>query len=81
MPVICGSSYKNTGVQLLMDAVIDYLPSPNECNKQVEGIFHNHLCAKVFKIIHDDNKKPITYFRIYSGNLSKESIYNSPFSF
>ncbi|KAJ9575741.1 hypothetical protein L9F63_007387 [Diploptera punctata] len=78
-PVICGSSYKNTGVQTLMDTVINYLPAPNERNQLLSDCFGSNLCARAFKVIHDDQKGPITFFRIFSGNVSKgQKIYNIP---
>lgn len=76
MPVLCGSSYKNIGVQPLMDAVILYLPSPLEMNQQYCH-FENNLCAKAFKVIHDKQKGPLVFFRIYSGTFDKnQKIYN-----
>lgn len=76
MPVLCGSSYKNVGVQSLMDAVILYLPSPLETNKQYT-YFEDNLCAKAFKVIHDKQKGPLVFLRIYSGVLNKhQKIYN-----
>ncbi|XP_044728155.1 ribosome-releasing factor 2, mitochondrial [Chrysoperla carnea] len=76
VPVLCGSSYKNIGVQPLMDAVILYLPSPIERNKQFK-CFNNNLCAKAFKIIHHEQRGPLVFFRLYSGQLTKgQKIYN-----
>lgn len=72
VPVLCGSSFKNIGVQCLMDAIIHYLPSPLclESGKIVQ-CFGNNLCAKAFKVRHDEHKGPVTFFRIYSGTLQK----------
>lgn len=79
VPVICGSSYKNTGVQTLMDSVISYLPAPNERNQLLCSCFDSNLCARAFKVIHDDQKGPITFFRIFSGKFCKgQRIYNIP---
>lgn len=76
VPVLCGSSYKNIGVQPLMDAVILYLPSPLDVNQQFK-IFENSLCARAFKVIHDKQKGPLVFFRIYSGQFIKgQKIYN-----
>ncbi|KYM95249.1 PREDICTED: ribosome-releasing factor 2, mitochondrial [Cyphomyrmex costatus] len=78
VPVMLGSSYKNIGVQPLMDSVILYLPSPtnvNQCNPY--RCFENNLAARVFKIVHDKQRGPITFFRIYSGNIKRgQKLYN-----
>lgn len=76
--VLCGSAYKNIGIQPLMDSVILYLPSPDERNLQFEH-FNQELCAKAFKVIHDRQKGPLVFFRIYSGKLVKgQRLYNIP---
>lgn len=77
VPVVCGSSYKNVGVQSLMDAVTHFLPSPNEHNKHLVACFGSNLCARAFKVIHDHQKRPVTFFRVFSGKFSKgQKIYN-----
>ncbi|XP_050465862.1 ribosome-releasing factor 2, mitochondrial [Cataglyphis hispanica] len=78
VPVILGSSYKNVGVQPLMDSVILYLPSPaNVKNLNPYRYFGNNLAARVFKIVHDKQRGPITFFRIYSGSMRKgQKLYN-----
>ncbi|XP_029168268.1 ribosome-releasing factor 2, mitochondrial [Nylanderia fulva] len=78
VPVILGSSYKNIGVQPLMDNIILYLPSPaNVKNLNPYRYFENNLAARVFKIVHDKQRGPITFFRIYSGNMKKgQKLYN-----
>lgn len=59
-----------------MDAIILYLPSPKERNK-LYGNFDNELCAKAFKVIHDKQKGPLVFLRIYNGMLKKgQRIYN-----
>ena len=78
VPVLLGSSYKNIGIQSLMDGVILYLPSPgyNQYAKLYE-CFGDNLSARVFKIIHDKQRGPITFFRIYTGIMTKgQKIYN-----
>lgn len=76
VPVLCGSSYKNIGVQTLMDAVALYLPSPEERNR-VFKCFQKNLCGRAFKIIHDTQRGPLIFFRTYSGNFLKgQKIYN-----
>ncbi|MEW6309075.1 MAG: elongation factor G [Bacillota bacterium] len=89
VPVLCGSSYRNKGVQLLLDAVVDYLPSPLDC-PPVEG-FHpdtearevrapqdtEPFAALAFKIVTDPYVGKLTYFRVYSGILTAGSqVYN-----
>jgi len=89
-PIYCGSSLRNKGVQLLLDAVVDYLPSPSDI-PPVTGI-HPHteeqverpadddapLSALVFKIVTDPYVGRLAYIRVYSGKLSQGSmVYNS----
>jgi len=82
-PTFCGSSFKNKGVQLVLDGVIDYLPCPTEVNPQPEvdlegnptGKFaivdaNKPLRALAFKIM-DDRFGALTFLRIYSGKLEK----------
>jgi elongation factor G len=82
-PTFCGSSFKNKGVQLVLDGVIDYLPNPTEVNPQPEvdlegnptGKFaivdaNRPLRALAFKIM-DDRFGALTFLRIYSGKLEK----------
>ena len=89
-PVICGSSFKNKGVQLLLDAVVDYLPSPMDV-PQIKGINPDTnleetrpasddgpLSALAFKIMTDPFVGQLTFFRVYSGTISAGSyVYNS----
>jgi len=88
VPVLCGSAFKNKGVQPMLDAVVDYLPSPVDI-KPTEGVDakgepterkaseNEPFSALAFKIVADPYGK-LTYFRIYSGRLEKGSeIYNS----
>ncbi|MDO9125209.1 MAG: elongation factor G, partial [Deltaproteobacteria bacterium] len=87
-PVLCGASFKNKGVQPLLDAVIDYLPSPLDL-PPVKGINlrgeekafsanNGHpLSALAFKIMSDPYTGQLTFFRIYSGTLkSGDSVFN-----
>lgn len=90
VPVLCGSSYRNKGVQLLLDAIIDYLPSPLDIppvkgvdpvsGEEIERIAGDDepFSALAFKIISDPYVGKLTYFRIYSGTLKAGSyVYNS----
>ncbi|MDO8684225.1 MAG: elongation factor G [Armatimonadota bacterium] len=90
VPVICGSAFKNKGVQLLIDTVVDYLPSPLDV-PPVTGINPDKgetetraasddepFAALAFKIMADPFVGKLTYFRVYSGVLSKGSyLFNS----
>lgn len=89
-PTYCGSSFKNKGVQLVLDAVIDYLPSPTEVKPQPEVDLEGNptgnfaivdadkpLRALAFKIM-DDRFGALTFLRIYSGKLEKgTSVLNT----
>ena len=89
-PTFCGSSFKNKGVQLVLDGVIDYLPCPTEVKPQPEvdlegnptGLFaevtaEKPLRALAFKIM-DDRFGALTFLRIYSGKLEKgTSVLNT----
>jgi len=82
-PVFCGSSLRNKGVQLLLDAVVDYLPSPLDIptvtgidpktDKEItrETSAEEPLAALVFKIVSDPYVGRMAYFRIYSGKITK----------
>ncbi|MDD3805397.1 MAG: elongation factor G, partial [bacterium] len=90
VPVFCGSSFKNKGIQPLLNAVIDYLPSPLDI-ADVEGMDpHSNevivrkssddepFSALAFKIATDPYVGKLTFFRIYSGTLASGSyVYNS----
>jgi elongation factor G len=88
-PVLCGSSLKNKGIQLLLDAVIDFLPSPlevaavkglDELGTEVEFPANPNgaLTALAFKIVSDNYVGRLTFVRIYSGTLHSGSyVWNS----
>jgi elongation factor G len=89
-PVLCGSAFKNKGVQLLLDAVVYYLPSPLDVppvkginpldDKEVERkpSVDEPLAALAFKIMADPYMGSLTYVRVYSGALTSGSyVYNS----
>jgi elongation factor G len=77
-PLLCGSSYKNIGVQTLMDGIISYLPSPLQCNSLYK-CFGSDLAARAFKVQHDDQRGVLTFLRVYGGEITKgQKIYNLP---
>jgi len=88
IPVLCGSAFRNKGVQPLLDAVIDYLPSPLDIppvkgvNLQGQALTfcanNGHpLSALAFKIMNDPYTGQLTFFRIYSGSIkSGDSVFN-----
>jgi len=89
-PVICGSAFKNKGVQQLLDAVVLWMPSPLDRGSVKAYDYYTHeekhfppddneqLTALAFKIVSDPYVGRITYIRIYSGTLKKgTTIYNS----
>ena len=90
VPVFCGTAFKNKGVQLLLDAVVDYLPSPLDIpaikgtkqDSDEEEIRHpddkEPLSALAFKIMNDPFVGSLTFIRIYSGVMTAGSyVYNS----
>lgn len=90
IPVLCGSAFKNKGVQLLLDAVVDYLPSPldlppvkgvNPDNDEEEFRYSKDtdpFSALAFKIMTDPFVGQLTYLRVYAGKLiAGSTVYNS----
>lgn len=90
IPVLCGSSFKNKGVQPLLDAVVDYLPSPVDVpaiqgfdpDSESDVIRHSSekepFSALAFKIMTDPYVGKLTFFRVYSGVVKSGSyVYNS----
>jgi elongation factor G len=90
VPVLCGSAFRNKGVQLLLDAVVDFLPSPTDI-PPVKGLNpwtqtvetrpasdDGPFSALAFKIMTDPYVGTLSFFRVYSGSLSSgSSVYNS----
>lgn len=70
VPILLGSAYKNTGVQLLMDSIINYLPAPNERN-QMYNCFGNDFVGTVFKVTHDKQRGPLSLVRVFRGELKR----------
>ena len=90
VPVLCGSAFKNKGVQPLLDAVIDYLPSPldvppvkginpkNDQEEERKPLDEEPFCAYVFKVMSDPYAGQLTYFRVFSGKVTAGSyVYNA----
>ncbi len=89
VPVMCGTALKNKGIQQVLDAVVDFLPSPEDV-PSIEGINPNtqekedrkssskeKFAALAFKVMMDEGRK-ITYLRIYSGKIKAgDDVYNS----
>ena len=90
VPILCGSAFKNNGVQPMLDAVVDFLPSPldippaqgvkpGEAEEPAERMADENgpFSALAFKIVADPFGK-LTYFRVYSGQINKgDEVYNS----
>ncbi|BCI61077.1 elongation factor G [Solibaculum mannosilyticum] len=90
VPVVCGTSYRNRGVQKLLDAIIDYMPAPTDVpaikgvNPDTEEEDERHssdtepFSALAFKIMTDPYVGKLCFFRVYSGTLNAGSpVYNS----
>ena len=91
VPILCGSAFKNKGVQPMLDAVVDFMPSPldippahgtitkggEEIDVYRKADINEPFSALAFKIVADPFGK-LTYFRVYSGEIAKgEEVYNS----
>ena len=89
LPVLCGSAFKNKGIQFLLDAIVDYLPSPLDVSPYLcwteEGQEHHLIGSKeepfsglVFKIMNDPFAGQLSFMRVYSGRLRHgETVLNS----
>jgi elongation factor G len=92
IPVLCGSSFKNKGVQMLLDSVVNYLPSPLDLNEGTVTGHHMNMTDKIvrkvsdkekftalaFKIMSDPFVGKLTYFRVYTGTVKSGSyVFNS----
>lgn len=89
VPVLCGSAFRKRGVQPLVDAVVDYLPSPvdvpsatgivpeTDQTAEVPSTDHGKFCSLAFKLWTDPYVGKLVFFRVYSGQLKKgDTIYN-----
>ncbi|MCL4541851.1 MAG: GTP-binding protein, partial [Chloroflexi bacterium] len=90
IPVLCGAALKNKGVQLMLDAIIEYLPSPIDVppitatrprSEEIEQVYPDEtgpFAALAFKVVSDQFVGRLTYFRIYRGKVTSSSyVYNS----
>ena len=93
VPVLCGSSFKNKGIQKLLDAIVDFLPSPTDMPpvdghdvKHPDKVIHRKpsvdepTCALAFKIATDPHVGRLTYLRVYSGQVDAGSYLLNPTS-
>ena len=90
IPVLCGSAFKKRGVQPLVDAVVDYLPSPldvpaavgivpgGEQQAEVPSSDHSKFCSLAFKLWTDPYVGKLVFFRVYSGQLKKGDVIYNP---
>ncbi|KAI8918056.1 P-loop containing nucleoside triphosphate hydrolase protein [Entophlyctis helioformis] len=84
VPVLCGAAFRNMGVQPVLDAIVDYLPSPLDTppavatqpdGKKVKiPLTDEQLCALAFKVVYDPARGPLVYVRVYSGTLETRSV-------
>ncbi|CAG8488835.1 4832_t:CDS:2 [Paraglomus occultum] len=89
VPVFCGASFRNRGVQPVLDAIVDYLPSPLDCAAPIGTLANGKntviplkekesLCALAFKVVHDHRRGSLVFVRVYSGTLNNRmSLYNT----
>lgn len=96
VPVLCGAAFKNMGVQPVLDAIIDYLPSPldrpaalakyrGRKDELIPLTTNGKLCALAFKVTHDARRGPLVYCKVYSGKPLKGQVclgshFHSPLS-
>ncbi|HPQ94307.1 MAG TPA: elongation factor G [Thiolinea sp.] len=91
VPVMCGSAFKNKGVQALLDGVVRYLPAPTDVpaikgvlNDAAETVAERHptdddpFAALAFKIATDPHVGALTFFRVYSGVLKSGDVFSNP---
>ncbi|KAJ8325135.1 Ribosome-releasing factor 2, mitochondrial [Batrachochytrium dendrobatidis] len=84
VPVLCGASFRNIGVQPILDAIVNYLPSPMDAPSAIATLSNGsqqhillkdpNMTALAFKVVHDSSRGPLVYVRVYSGTLESRSI-------
>lgn len=89
IPVLCGASFRNVGVQPLLDAIVDFLPSPLDRppvevsynhgkDRGVLKVTDDNVCALAFKVVNDPKRGAMVYVRVYSGTLTRaQHLYNT----
>jgi elongation factor G len=83
VPVFCGAAFRNIGVQPVLDAIVEYLPSPNQVDSPKASLKNlpytpkhtdKDLCALAFKVVYDKQKGMIVFVRVYSGELKEKQV-------
>ncbi|KAG0191572.1 Ribosome-releasing factor 2, mitochondrial [Apophysomyces sp. BC1034] len=89
VPVLCGAAFKNQGVQPVLDAIVDYLPSPLDRPAAVATMYNgktalvplsenDKLRALAFKVTHDPRRGPLVYVKVYAGKInSRMTLHNT----
>ncbi|KAI9487833.1 MAG: P-loop containing nucleoside triphosphate hydrolase protein [Benjaminiella poitrasii] len=88
VPVLCGASFKNLGVQPLLNAIVDYLPSPldrpsalvtySNGKTALVPLNDSRLCALAFKVVHDAKRGPLVFVKVYSGKINtRMTLFNT----
>lgn len=90
VPVLCGASFRNKGVQPLLDSVTHYLPSPSDrpsveaVDEQGKTVMLNPnssddttFCALAFKVVHHHQRGLLVYFRVYSGRITPGTVLHN----
>lgn len=88
LPIVCGSAFKNKGIEILLDKILDFLPSPLDVMPQVGSLDNREVTLTpsesdpfvglVFKIVSDKQGRQISFFRVYQGSLENSSFIYVP---